>query len=300
MYHLFGINQSVKNIYLLSHKFILNETPKNTVELKKYYLDFLKEHQPHQPVNYSENIIINDELIEEKLLNAYHISALNDLGQSNLIGKTISHVKKEQLQHKVKEAIELIKFKDESLYHLLHLVIHSIFFRESESSPEGFKSVGGSSSTAMGTIWISDSRDFTTEDYAELLLHELTHHLLFIFERCHAQFNYSEMVKPENFAQSAILNKKRPLDKVVHSIAVAVEIIIARKNIFKGLSVTAHPSTEILKKQVCDAISDVQNLNNINELITPWTKELLHQCLQAIGTNEKKFKEECYENTLAI
>lgn len=68
----------------------------------------------------------------------------------------------------------------------------------------------------------------TKADVMEMLLHELTHHLLFVDEHNYQHFTYPELIKKENYAFSAILNMMRPLDKVVHSIVVATELVKAR------------------------------------------------------------------------
>jgi hypothetical protein len=51
-----------------------------------------------------------------------------------------------------------------------------------------------------------------------------------------------------NFALSAVLKKRRPLYKTEHSIVVATEILLARKNGLNSGKVTLHPETHVFLK----------------------------------------------------
>ena len=103
-----------------------------------------------------------------------------------------------------------------------------------------------------------------------MLLHELTHHLLFIDERNFAHFDYSQIANKNNQAFSAILNLTRPMDKVFHSIVVASELILGRQMFLpKGGTTVVHPPTEKMSSDTVKAYQSVYSLNNVNELIRP-------------------------------
>ncbi|WP_419241289.1 aKG-HExxH-type peptide beta-hydroxylase [Cardinium endosymbiont of Nabis limbatus] len=138
-----------------------------------------------------------------------------------------------------------------------------------------YTSFGGSSSAGIGLIWISGHGALDREDIAELLLHELTHHQLFIDERCHMHYNYAALCKPENFSSSAILNKKRPLDKVVHSIIVATEIILARNRFLPQQETKVHGTSKNLMDKTLTAIKETMRMANINELLSERTWKIL-------------------------
>ena len=160
---------------------------------------------------------------------------------------------------------------------------HCLFFRKTRKNAFGQASFGGSSSTAIGAIWISGIGEPSRYDVAEFLLHELTHHLLFVSERCTAQFNYREMVKETNFAQSAILHRRRPLDKVVHSIVVSTEILLARDSFLPPQNIRVHPESSQLRRQTQVAIESVFQLTNLEQIVTPWTIQLLNDCRRAVS-----------------
>lgn len=141
---------------------------------------------------------------------------------------------------------------------------------------------GGSSSGGIGVIWISGYGELDQNSIAELLLHELTHHQLFIDECCHAHYDLAEIIKPENFSISAILNKRRPLDKVVHSIIVATEILLARSRFLRQQETKLHGHSEVLMNKTVTAIGETMGMPNINKLLTERTREMLARALSCL------------------
>lgn len=282
MFSLFGPELSIKNAYLLGRRFMGNRTLSHTRDLKPYYLDFLAEHQPRLPLNRGAEPFITDPRAEELLKDAYRASSLNDLKQQRIIGDSFDAPERERLIALVREGYAQLSSANPALQAVFDLAIHSVFFRRSTRTDAGAVSFGGSSSTAMGAIWVSGHGKQTKHDVAEFLLHELTHHLLFLSERCLPQFHYREMIKPENYAQSAILNKRRPLDKVVHSVVVSTELLLARRSFLRGAAVTIHPDSPTMTARSLRSIDEVLSLSNRDAVITPWTVELLERCREAL------------------
>jgi len=274
MLSILGRDEIIKDVYLISRSNPNLGTVKNIDDLRPFYLDFLKKHQPYHPINESNTIIVSNEDSVNALRLAYQPSALDDLNQVKMIGDKHSPEKYEELSALVKNGYDHLVECDLDVKLIFDLVIHTIFFRKSAIN-SNVSSFGGSSSTAIGSIWISGHGKLTKYDVAEFLLHELTHHLLFVDERCHEQFNYKEIIKPENYSVSALLGKKRPLDKVVHSILVSHEILNARKKFLTVGNVTIHPPTNILRENTKRSISEILELNNLDNLITQRTKDFI-------------------------
>lgn len=274
MLSILGRDEIIKDVYLISRSNPNLGTIKNIDDLRPFYLDFLKKHQPYHPINESNTIIVSNEDSVNALRLAYQPSALDDLNQVKMIGDKHSSEKYEELSALVKNGYDHLVECDLDVKLIFDLVIHTIFFRKSANN-SNVSSFGGSSSTAIGSIWISGHGKLTKHDVAEFLLHELTHHLLFVDERCHEQFNYKEIIKPENYSVSALLGKKRPLDKVVHSILVSHEILNARKTFLTVGNVTIHPPTNILRENTKRSISEILELKNLDNLITPRTKDFI-------------------------
>lgn len=282
MFSLFGPEVSIKNVYLLGHKHMAGRPVSHTAELRGFYLDFLAEHQPDMPVNRAADPFVGEDVVENRLKESYRASSLNDLKQEQIIGDAFEPAAREALIGRVREGYQHLAGCSAELQAVFDLAIHSVFFRKSTRTDTGAISFGGSSSTAMGAIWVSGHGALSKFDVAEFLVHELTHHLLFISERCKAQFHYKEMIKPENYAQSAILDKRRPLDKVVHSIAVSTELLLARRRFLAPGPVVVHPGSEALTARTLRSIDEVLRMPSVDKVVTPWTIELLERCQDAI------------------
>lgn len=274
MLSILGKQELVKNVYLLSRKFLNGQSVENTDDLRPFYLKFIQKHQPYQPVNVGDDIIVVDDKKINALKNAYQPGELDDLNQLKMIGGRHSAERYSELSELVRKGYIQLSSSNSDVKLIFDLVIHTIFFRQSthELTTSSF---GGSSSTAIGSIWISGHGNLTPHDVAEFLLHELTHHLLFIDERCHEQFNYQEIIKPENYSMSALLGKRRPLDKVVHSILVSHEILNARRNYLESDMVTIHPATDVLKRNTINSITETLAMKNLEHLITKRTRDFL-------------------------
>ncbi|TSJ81272.1 MAG: HEXXH motif-containing putative peptide modification protein [Candidatus Cardinium sp.] len=289
MLHVLGIEETIKNVYMLSKKFMKRKHISNTYELKPFYLKFLKKHQPVQPIpdTLSISFIADTIGIWTQLNPESSGNALDDIHQQSMIGEAYST--DEQAQHL--EALKLgylhLTESNTELKALFDLIIHTIFLRKSRTIDQHI-SFGGSSSAGIGLIWISGHGALDRADIAELLLHELTHHQLFIDERCHMHYNYAALCKPENFSSSAILNKKRPLDKVVHSIIVATEIILARNKFLTQQETKVHATSKDLMAKAVAAIKETMRMANINELLSERTRKMLEKAEASLSAIEGK------------
>ena len=245
-------------------------------DLKRAYEACLRSYQPHIPSRAIEQqLFVEDDQIEQTLINQFNIPdlLLDDRQKGQLINNRYSQEEKNLRKLKSTNAIEILAQRDPLIAEVLNLAINHIFFADSKTN-------GGTTSAAVGVIWSSNKLTWTEIDTAEFLVHELTHNLAFIDELCHKYFcNYILLSNKENFAFSAILNTARPLDKVIHSIFVAFEILSLRKRLFSDIcTFKAHPPTHILEAQMLQAIDSVLSLSNKDELLTPHLLDLLSQC----------------------
>lgn len=222
------------------------------------------------PVNRAEDCFILDPAIEDELVRAYSFNnALDDLRQTRIIGKPYEMKEKRRRIDFAREALARFKALDPLLAAIFDLAIHSIVVRPSNRE-HGRMSYGGSSSAAMGTIWLSLGPQITQDDLVEMLLHELTHHLLFIDERNFAHFDYPALREKHNLAFSAILNLMRPVDKVFHSIVVAAELLLGRERFWpQGHATRVHPASDKMRADMQSALSSLYALPNATTLIKP-------------------------------
>lgn len=175
------------------------------------------------------------------------------MNQGNIIDIGVSEVNENQIKL-MRDALQYLKKMYPEFYSSIELVIPSVVFLGSS------KAKGGSFSGLIGIIWCGVHENWAIEDYEEFWIHEATHHFLFLDEIVYEHYDYEIFAKKENWSQSAILNMKRPLDKVLHSIAVAIEIIAYRLNIKEvgnGFRTKPHPETDILFRQVESSIASL-------------------------------------------
>lgn len=218
--------------------------------------------------------------LENLLSSAFCIGSLNDLDQSEIIGPRYDDATRQHKANLAAEALSTVMDKDEDFAIVFSLAIHAIFVRPSRPTPGGVTgSHGGSSSASIGSIWLTVMDKVRPIDLMEMFVHELTHHLLFIDELNRPQFNYSEISRSENFAHSAILRKRRPLDKVIHSIVVATEILSARRRYLHHDGETViHPPTDAMAQELLTSIRSVEALPNLETLVTPYLRSVVQRC----------------------
>lgn len=138
---------------------------------------------------------------------------------------------------------------------------------------------GGSTSDGLGIVWANPERNWRTLDSVEFIVHELTHQCMFVDEICERHYNYKLLLKKSNWAQSAILRKLRPVDKVLHSIVVATELILFRELTGHPATARAHPPTSKLIDQSRAAIKSLRDvIDRCPDLLTARALDILENC----------------------
>ncbi|HEX6901687.1 MAG TPA: HEXXH motif-containing putative peptide modification protein [Thermoanaerobaculia bacterium] len=282
MFSIYGHEEIIRNFYRLAYPFLGGREIRTSADLRVGYLDFLAGHQPYMPINRSDDVFITDPAIEKALVGAYgHKASLNDLGQSEIIDEPYPDAIKREKIARARHALDEFLNLDDTLAAIFDLTIHSIVVRPSKRL-QGRASYGGSSSAAIGTIWLTVGSTLTTSDLVEMLLHELTHHLLFIDERNYPHFDYELITREENRAFSAILNMIRPLDKVMHSIVVATELILGRLRFLPDDKPRiVHPPTNKMIADAMTAYESITSLDAADLVLRPRTREILDRCFAA-------------------
>jgi hypothetical protein len=117
--------------------------------------------------------------------------------------------------------------------------------------------VGGSSPRHTGVIWANPPVAASTWDLVEYLLHELTHHLLYLDEHLHGHYARGRNT-PEIFARSAIRRQRRPLRAAFHSLVVGLEILRLRRLTERPEVTTAvHPATDVMMDACRQTIASI-------------------------------------------
>lgn len=120
----------------------------------------------------------------------------------------------------IDKALRLLKMLHPDLSYLIKQLTGTIIcFKKSGTG-------GGTTSCALGLIWLNPHKNWTIIDYADALYHEFTHTSIFIDDMVNCMFLDAKACKNEDaFVTSAILKIKRPLDSAYHAAGVAVALM---------------------------------------------------------------------------
>lgn len=257
MYRLIGINQNLETLLVLGRAAGDENEILSCARLKEAYHLYLRRHQPAVTLPPSGRLRLTaDPAITAPLIELFgQTSKLNDLNQTSAIESPIGG-DAEWIVSRAQDALAALGGLDPTLHQLFSVVINYCFFAGST------RAGGGSSSGAIGCVWMNPRQHWTMQDFCEFFVHELTHNLLFLDERRFLHYPSYEALKDErNFAYSSILNRPRPLDKVVHSLIVASEVLAFRLEHFNpGARTFLHPSTVRLGTGIAKTIESLREL----------------------------------------
>jgi hypothetical protein len=153
--------------------------------------------------------------------------------------------------------VDGFRAKDPAWWEVFEIYVNHVVCTSSRFTP------GGTSSLALGVIYLTRPLERTADTLYELLVHEATHLMMFVDERRARHYrSYEAIAQRENFSVSAVYEKLRPLDKVLHSIVVATEVMLHREHVLgHATTSTVHPPTAKLvgsTLRACDAILELQ------------------------------------------
>lgn len=280
---LYGFDAAIRNIYSATYRSDRSGAVANMDQLRCCYLDFLGPSYASGATRTAGGIV--RDIATENDLSAFFISGdPGDQKQQRVMGDAFPPTLRAEKIALAATALERLLALDEDLRALFELVIHSIIVRPHSDSAV---CLGGSNSDAIGLIWMSVPAQLGERDLAELFLHELTHHLLYIDEASHAQFMYEDMLAPENFISSAILKKAKSVCKVFHSMIVGVEICTWRQRLGWGAGASvAHPCSLDLLAGVRGAHQALTALPRFDALTTPHARAILADAMDQCGALE--------------
>jgi hypothetical protein len=266
MYHVFGAQEMLDNFYAVAAPYgVPGGRPSSVADLKLLLRRFLADHQPgvqHAP---EDCLFVDDPSHEAELARHYTTdSALHDKFQNVAIGAPLPAEIKNAAREAAESALMRISERDFDLFSIFYAAIQTIFFFGSE------KCSGGSTSNAVGVIWMNSEPDWQERDIVEFLVHELAHCLIFLDERRYLHFvDYDLIPKPEYFAWSAVLRTMRPIDKVLHSIVVATEVLSLRQRwLGENANPKAHPPSAQLRTQILQSADSLLELHARRDVLT--------------------------------
>lgn len=272
MYFSKGFRANVETISLLSRPHAEVE-PRDFGALKRAYQKYAAFIQPGLPISRSEDIEFNNnpEDLKEFARAFNEETELSDIRNSLLLENFQEAPKKLEI---ARSAYQAVQERYPELGLLFRLVFNTIF------SLPSVEAGGGTASSAIGVLWVNQRPTWSENDMIEFLIHEMTHNLVFLDERRFSHYvDLQKAVDKENWALSAVLGRQRPIDKSVHSLIVATEILLFREK-FTGHNgrYRVHPPSDILKDKSLRCAESLLNLKNIDELCRPRFIELTTMC----------------------
>jgi len=259
MYGMFGVNLNIENIYKLAAPHVGDAEIVTAQDLKPSYLQFLALAHKEFPISIEHDLVISEPERTNLFAGAFSESVLNDLHQERMVGEIYSNELLLQNIDLVKSSLKTLKKIRPDLADLFELAVHSIVLCNSNKNTEGSRAHGGTTNKCIGLIWLNLRPGISEHNILEMLIHELTHTLVFLDELNYEHFNYHNITKKEYWAVSSILKRQRPMDKVIHSIMVSMELIHARRTFLpvENEPQLLHPDTLALIKSIKTSIDSV-------------------------------------------
>ncbi|MEG2039941.1 MAG: HEXXH motif-containing putative peptide modification protein [Hafnia sp.] len=254
----FGMGSVVRNIVRLVGTVSDRRDIVGANDLRKGFMVFLNRLQPRPLLPRTDELRFVENIEDSNVLKNYfsNDSVLDDKSQSEVIlvggGDDVS----EKIRI-VKSGLLALGELNAGYYEVFHLIMTDILVLPSNIAR------AGSTSQSIGVIWINPKLTYVDNDILEIIVHELTHQLMFLDELCLPHYNYEMIADVENWPVSAVLNINRPFDKVLHSAVVAMEIILLRRDhIGDPDKPLIHPPTDVLKTQLINTVNSMEKVLN--------------------------------------
>ncbi|MFS0758308.1 HEXXH motif-containing putative peptide modification protein [Noviherbaspirillum sp. 1P10PC] len=254
----FGFESQIDNILTLIGTIDFKGVKKITTlkEVQSEYHSLIQKMQRRTPGGTPGTVNVITDFEKAKTLRPLFVndSLLDDKMQADVITET----KDDETSDK--KALILRAIHELGIYSEVHKALFDTLITDIFILPSS-RAKAGSTSQAIGVIWANPKTTYSLHDMVEILVHEMTHHAMFIDELRYVHYSYSDVMDKSTWARSAILNVPRPLDKVLHSAVVATEILLMRAN-YIGHPVLSkvHPPTNIMLTQLKDAIASTEKV----------------------------------------
>jgi hypothetical protein len=278
MYFSRGFRANIETISMLSIPHAAGQV-KDFASLKKAYQGYTLSIQPALPQGQMEGIEFNTRLddLRQYAKTFNEESGLRDIKSSLQVGNLDDAAAK-------LEAVENVYKKIEARYPELALML-KLTFNTIFSLPS-VEAGGGSASSAIGVLWANPRSTWSENDIIEFLVHELAHNLVFLDERRFSHYiDLNAAIQKENWALSAILGRLRPIDKGLHSLIVATEVLLFREKFtgHSGEPYRVHPPSALLKTKALACADSLMHLKNREGLFQPRFIELIEMCQDKIA-----------------
>lgn len=279
MYYLNGITENLETFLTLTHPFRTSAGEGSSWKSsKEAYYRFLSHYQPRiaQPKDQDEPVFESDPNKIAGFLRAFNeTSALTDLDY-RVDQKSAAYMTGRLATAKI--MLANLRMMNPELHGLFQIAVNTIFAAKSGSAG------GGTTSSAIGVIWMDQRQSWTEQDFMEFFVHELGHTLMFLDELRHRHYtNLKAAIAPETYCLSAILCIPRPLDKVLHSLVVATEVLGYREQTLTHVAERKlHPDSKKMLVQALRCAESIEKSAPAQAILTERGKALVRKCKERL------------------
>lgn len=274
MYYLLGLERNLETIAVVSKNFLQQSSKEISFgDFKEAYFKFTQYLNPciPRPSTLHEICFVADEDLTNRLTGFF----IEDVGSEKHVSgyqfqKICEKISLERKFTLIKKALDFYQKNNQDCSFLTNLLFSYICLIQSDNV------ICATTPKALGLL-LMDAKEWSTWDICEMFVHETTHQLVSLDEYRYEHYsNILELNKIDNYALSAIRKCKRPLNKVVHSIVVAYEILEYRNQLAEfNVTINVHPATKILIEQIKESIKSINCIKHINELLMPRARSII-------------------------
>jgi hypothetical protein len=281
LYFLRGIGDNLTTVTILA-QVVARSRPASANDLRDHYFEYLAAIQPdiwrpRPPIRDDFYMIVDEEGVDQAASEADIQSDLPAVvarrgprGITPLADFAPDPWKTAILR----SGSDRIQVKAPELYELFKLVAPIV--RTSGSSSPRAGSL--TTSHAVGVVWVYPSHEWSGDDTAEAMVHELTHNLIFLDDHRFGHVkNWDLAFDPAYWSLSAIRKDARPLHAVFHSIVVGFELLEYRKR-SQAPAPHLHANSQALSTSVLSAANQLLAFNRAPEVLSPRALELVVEC----------------------
>jgi hypothetical protein len=254
-------------------------------DLRRAYRAWRQATQPWIPTHDEPRpLFCNDAAIEANLLGAINVtSPLDDL-EHYQAPKAFMQVAPDRarIEADVAHAERMYRefqHRDPAFWRVFDLYVEHVACIDSKFSP------GGTISTALGVIYLSNPRTRSAVALYELYVHECTHLMMFVDQARRRHYaSFEAISEPNNYCVSAVYEMDRPLDKVLHSLVVATELILHREHVLGHHDdASVHPKTARLARSSMVTADALLELQARRQLLAPRGVWLVERCKEHLA-----------------
>jgi hypothetical protein len=226
----------------------------------------------------------NDQEVEENLLAALHEpSPLDDLAHyAQPAAFKRSSPDRARITAEVahaERAVRAFRKRDEPFWEIFEVYVRYVICVDSKYS------MGGTNSNALGVVYLVAPSRLTSNELYELFVHETTHLAMFVDQSRQRHYrDFAAIADPANFCVSAVYERQRPLDKVLHSLVVATEVLLHReKTLGHDAGNSVHPGTPKLAMSALTTAEALLALQSRKQLLAPRGVWLVERCRELLA-----------------